>query len=262
MRFLFDMGPGRAARGGSGGINLDGYSWEELAPGVRVCVSREHRFGTDAFLLADFAAPRRKDMACDLCSGCGIIPLLWFREEGPRQVWAVEIQPEAAKQLSLSVEESGLAGRVIPLQADLRALPDAVSKGVFDLVTCNPPYQAAGGGILSEAPSDRIARHEVLCRVEDVCRTAAGLLRFGGRLCLCQRPERLADVVCAMREAGIEPKTLRFVQKREDTAPWLFLIEGKKGAKPFLRTLPPLIIQGEGGFSRELLRIYRKEQNL
>lgn len=240
------------------------YSWEELAPGVRVCISREHRFGTDAFLLADFARPRRKDLACDLGSGCGIVPLLWFREkeEGPRQAWAVEIQPQAAEQLRYSVEESGLSGRIIPLEADLKSLPDTVPRDRFDLVSCNPPYKAAGGGILSEAPAERIARHETLCTIEDVCRTAAGLLRFGGRLCLCQRPERLADVICAMRQAGIEPKELRFVQKCPDTAPWLFLIEGKRGARPFLKVQRPLIVQGEGGFSRDLLDIYRKENNL
>lgn len=257
----------RPPAGGCLGVELgleNTYSWEELSPGVRVCISREHRFGTDAFLLADFARPRRKELACDLGSGCGIIPLLWFREkeEGPRQAWAVEVQPQAAEQLERSVEESGLTGRIIPLTADLKDLPDTVPRGSFDLVACNPPYKAAGGGILSETPAERIARHEVLCTIEDVCRAAKRLLRFGGRLCLCQRPERLADVICAMRKAGIEPKALRFVQKRPDTAPWLFLIEGKKGARPFLKVQPPLLIQGEGGFSRELLDIYRKEKNL
>ncbi|MDD2954855.1 MAG: methyltransferase [Oscillospiraceae bacterium] len=237
-------------------------SYERLGTGLEVCVTGEHRFGTDAFLLSDFAAPRRKDLACDLGSGCGIIPLLWFREEGPQKVWAVEIQEQAVEQMKDSVRRSALEGRMIPVQADLKDLPPELPRGAFDLVTCNPPYKAAGRGILSETGAERAARHEVLCTLPDVCRAAASLLRFGGRFCLCQRPERLADVICALRENGIEPKTLRFVQKRPDTAPWLFLLEGKKGSRPFLKVEPPLVVQGEGGFSEEMLRIYHKEHNL
>ncbi len=79
---------------------------------------------------------------------------------------------------------------------------------------------------------------------------------------MCQRPERLCDVLEAMRQNGIEPKRLRFVHQRPDTAPWLFLAEGKKGAKPFLQVEKPFLIEGEGGFSRELLDLYGKEDNL
>ena len=97
-----------------------------------------------------------------------------------------------------------------------------------------------------------------MCSIEDVCKAAAKLLQFGGRLCVCQRPERLLDVLEAMRQEKIEPKRVRFVQKRGDTAPWLFLAEGRKGAKRFLKVEPPLLIQDENGeFSPELKKIYR-----
>ena len=238
------------------------WKLEKLAADVGVYISREHRFGTDAFLLADFAAPRRKDLVCDLGTGCGIIPLLWFRGEGPQMAYGLELQPQAVSQMAASVEESRLSGRLIPLEGDIRALPKELPAGQFDLVSCNPPYKERGRGLLSEAPAEQIARHETCCSVEDVCRAAAKLLRFGGRFCLCQRPERLTDVLTSMRAAGLEPKRLRFVQKRGDTPPWLFLAEGKKGARPFMQVERPLIIQGEGGFSRELLDIYGKADNL
>ncbi len=202
------------------------FSWEALSPSLSICVSRAHRFGTDAFLLADFAAPRRKDLCCDLGCGCGIIPLLWFRDEPPRLCCGVDIQPLAIEQLQKTVEKNGLQKR------------------------------------LSCQNAQKIARHEVCCTIEDVCQAASRLLRFGGRLCLCQRPERLCDTLVAMRAAGIEPKRLRFVQQRPDKAPWLFLVEGKKGSKPFMAVEPPLLIEGEGGFSREVLDIYHKEENL
>lgn len=97
--------------------------------------------------------------------------------------------------------------------------------------------------------------------MEDVCAAASRLLRFGGRLCVCQRPERLPDMMEAMRNHGIEPKRLRMVQQRGDKAPWLVLMEGKKGSRPFLQVEAPLIVEdGAGGFSPEMKRIYRLEQ--
>ena len=237
------------------------FCWEELSPSLFICVSSAHKFGTDAFLLSDFAAPRRKDLCCDLGTGCGIIPLLWFRDDPPRLCYGADIQKQAIEQLEQSIQKSGLKNRFIPLLTDLKEL-SSLPCGPLDLVTCNPPYKAQGSGILSETDAERIARHEVLCTIEDVCQAASRLLRFGGRLCLCQRPERLCDTLCAMRSAGIEPKRVRFVQQRPASAPWLFLVEGKKGSKPYMTIEPPLFVEGEGGFSQEILRIYHKKENL
>ena len=216
------------------------YTMEQLAPDLSVCITRDHRFGTDAFLLSDFAAVRRKDLACDLGTGCGIIPLLWFRDrqQGPKMAYGVDIQPLAVEQLRFTIEQSDLGQRMQAVQADLSdlaALKEKLPFGSFDLVTCNPPY--------------------------NVCAAAAKLLQFGGRLCICQRPERLLDVLEAMRRHKIEPKRVRFVQKRGDTAPWLFLVEGRKGGNRFLKVEAPLLIQDEqGDFSPELRRIYRQPQ--
>ena len=239
--------------------------FEDFGGGIQLCVTSEHKFGADAFLLSDFAAPRRRELACDLGAGCGIVGALWFRhpEQAPREVWAVELQEQAVEQMRVSLSEGGLpADRFHPLLADLRELKGKLEAGSFDLVTCNPPYKPAGHGILSERDADRITRHGTMCTIEDVCRTARDLLREGGRLCVCQRPEQLAEVICAMRKARLEPKRLRFVQQRPECAPWLFLLEGRLGGKPFLKVEPPLIVEGPGGFSAEMLRIYQKEHNL
>lgn len=234
------------------------FTFEQLAQGLSICVTPDHKFGTDAFLLADFARHRRRDMVCDLGTGCGIIPMLWFRADPPKLVYAVDIQQKAIEQLTLTVEKNALGGSLLPVCADLKALGGALPRAAFDLVTCNPPYKIVNTGILSELTSEQIARHEVLCNLYDVCTAAAGLLKFGGRLCICQRPERLFDVLDAMRKSGIEPKLVRFVQQREGLAPWLLLVRGKKGAKPGLKVEKPLMIEGGGrdGFSEELLAIY------
>lgn len=236
------------------------YSFEMLKKEVEICVSKEHKFGTDAFLLADFAAPRHKDKVCDLGTGCGIIPLLLQINFAPKIIYGVDIQSQAIEQFNISVEKNKLEN-IVPVCADLKILWQDAPLGGLDVVTCNPPYKAANAGIESEGGAQRIARHEILCNIYDVCKAADRLLKFGGKFCLCNRPERLADVVSAMRENNIEPKNLRFVSKTPSAPPWLFLIDGRKGGKPFMKVLPHLYINEGDGFSEELLKIYGQNGN-
>lgn len=231
------------------------YKFEKLTDKITVCASTDHRFGTDAFLLADFSGYRRKDKVCDLGTGCGIIPLIMQKKSPPEITYAVDIQEGAIEQLRLGLERSETSG-IVPVCADLRELWDDAPLGRLDLVTCNPPYKAAASGYESAIDAQKIARHEIMCNIGDVCRAAGKLLKFGGRLCICNRPERLADVISAMKENDIEPKRLRFVSKDPDEAPWLFLIEGKKGSKPFMKVEKQLYIRSGEGFSEELKRIY------
>ena len=239
----------------------ENFSYELINGKLKICTSNEHKFGTDAFLLSDFAQVKRKDRCVDLGTGCGIIPLLWFREmeDAPQVAYGVDIQPQAIQQMKLTVEACDLQNRLIPVEGDLKDLSPQLPADSFTLVTCNPPYKATNTGILNEADAHTIARHEILCNINDVCRAAARLLKFGGRLCICQRPERLLDTLEAMRNNKIEPKRLRFVQKKGDTAPWLFLVEGKKGSAPYLKVEAPFLIQAKDSDenSDELRRVYR-----
>ncbi|MBE6857531.1 MAG: methyltransferase [Ruminococcus sp.] len=231
------------------------YKYEKLNDKIYVCASSDHRFGTDAFLLAHFSEYRQKDKACDLGTGCGIIPLIMQKSRPPQITYAVDIQEGAIEQLKLGMERSETSG-IVPVCADLKELWEGAPLGQLDLVTCNPPYKAVNAGYESVITAQRIARHEIMCNIYDVCESASKLLKFGGRLCVCNRPERLSDVIDAMKKSGIEPKRLRFVSKNPDEAPWLFLIEGKKGSKPFMKVEPQLYIRTENGFSEELQRIY------
>lgn len=233
---------------------------ENLGNGIKLICSETHGFGTDAILLANFAAPKKTDKCVDLGTGCGIIPFIWLRD-GITEITGVDIQKEAIDQLIRSNELNN--SDIKAINADLREIENHLPKGQFDLVTMNPPYKPKGTGILSEATPEQIARHEITCTVKDACAAAEKLLNFGGRFVMCNRPERLADVIVEMRAHNLEPKRIRFVQKQKDTAPWLFLIEGKKGSKPYLEVLPPLLIQNEDGSdSEELVSIlgkYREE---
>ncbi|SFX54625.1 tRNA1(Val) (adenine(37)-N6)-methyltransferase [Ruminococcus sp. XPD3002] len=231
------------------------YKYEKLTDKIYVCASSDHRFGTDAFLLADFSQYRQKDKACDLGTGCGIIPLIMQKYRPPQVTYAVDIQEGAIEQLRLGLEKSETSG-IVPICADLKELWEDAPIGQLDLVTCNPPYKVNNAGFQSVITAQKIARHEILCTIDDVCAAAKKLLKYGGRLCVCNRPERLSDVIFAMKNNDIEPKRLRFVSKNPDEAPWLFLIEGKKGSKPFMKVEPQLYIRSENGFTEELQRIY------
>lgn len=231
------------------------YSFEKLTDKIFVCASKNHRFGTDAFLLADFSAYRKKDKVCDLGTGCGIIPLIMQKKMPPEIIYAVDIQEDAVEQLKMGMDKSEIRN-IIPVHADLKELWKNAPVGQLDLVTCNPPYKAANAGIESSLTAQKIARHEVLCNINDVCHAGERLLKFGGRLCICNRPERLSDVIYAMKKNNIEPKRLRFVSKNADEAPWLFLIEGKKGSKPFMKVEPQMYIRTDTCFTDELNEIY------
>lgn len=234
------------------------FSVEPLAGGRVIYVSRNSRFGTDAVLLADFASTKRIDRAVDLCTGGGIIPLLWLCGDAPQnQVVGVELQHECCELARRSIEANGDGDRFAVTECDLREIENHLPREFFSLVTCNPPYFAQGSGFANRSESRTIARSETMCNSYDVCRAAKYLLKYGGRLCVCQRPERLIDVVCAMREHQIEPKRIRLVQQRSDTVPWLVLIEGRRGGRPGVKFLPVLTVEdGSGRYSDEMRRIY------
>ena len=235
-------------------MNYNDLTYEKLGERYKVCISTEHRFGTDAFLLADFAGARHKDICADLCTGSGIIALLLDKKYSPKKTYAVEIQKKAYDQLCLSIEASKAEDTMIPVNADLN---EWRCDEELDLITCNPPYKLDNTGAKNESEAVSIARHEMMCTIGDVCKAAKRNLKFGGRLCVCNRPERLCDIITAMKENGIEPKRLRTVHKNPNCAPWLVLVEGKKGAKAFLNIERPLFVRtADGGISEEVQQIY------
>lgn len=239
----------------------ENWRWEPLGGGVRAVVSPEHGFGADAILLADFARPKAWERACDLGSGCGIIPLLWSREERRELLYGVELQEQGCRQAWESARANGLEDQIVFLHRDLRGPLCEIAPGSLHLVACNPPYQKADAGRISQSQADRYARHELTCTMEDTAACASRLLRFGGRFAICQRPARLCEAMLAMSQRGLEPKRLRFVHKRAQSSPWLFLLEGKKGGRSGMQVLPPLIVHTEeGGYTQEMLSIYGSVQ--
>ena len=221
-------------------------------------VSEDHRFGTDAFILAYYAGVRPDSVVCDLCTGCGIIPLIFCKNVKPHLIYAVDIQQEAIELLSRTVKENSLENMVQPILADLREMPQSlIAYETVDIVTANPPYMTGGSGFEKASRPQAIARHELMCTVGDVCAAAGRLLKYGGLLKMCHRPERLSDVINSMRENKIEPKSITFVHNSILDRPWLFLITGKKGAKSGMVVEKPMILRNDDKtYTEEYSRLY------
>lgn len=233
------------------------YKFERLSDEISIAVSDSHTFGTDAVLLSHFADIKIRDQALDMGTGCGIIPFLWLRNKKIHHVSCLDIQKSAYDQVCFSIEKNNLQDRITAYHCDLREVDKTFKAETFSLVTMNPPYKPVGTGIESLRESAKIARHEICCNIEDAVKAASYLLKYGGRFCMCHRPERLVDTLELMRSYRLEPKRLRFVQDRAGEQPFLFLVQGQKGAKPFLRVEPLLVINNDDGkLTGEMLEIY------
>lgn len=232
---------------------------------IDIYVNENHRFGTDAVLLAAFASPYPSETVCDLCTGCGIIPLFFCKNKPPKKIYGVELQKEAVELFTRSVTENGLTDKVFPIEADLtdtKMLLERIPAGSADTVTVNPPYYKENSGKTKLTEAQRIARHEIACNLGDVINAAELLLKYGGSLKMCHLPERVAEIFYLMQKKNIQPKKLTLVFNKAGEKPWLALISGKKGGKVGLDIDKPLIMRNENGeYTSELLKIYGMENN-
>ncbi len=236
--------------------------WETVG-GLKLAVSADFRFGTDALLLTHFSVPRKAgETVCDLGTGCGIIPFLLIQHTpAPRRVIGVDIQKGAIDLARRSVSENRCP-EISFLHADWRAPSHIAPPGSFDRVICNPPYFPENAGKVSASAPRRIARAETGDTLEEVAHAASFLLKTGGRLCLCHRPERLCDLLCTLRAHHLEPKRLIAVQQRAEKDPWLILVEAVKGAKPGVLLSAPWVLEDENGKTalyKEIYQLYGRE---
>jgi len=214
-------------------------------------------FGTDSVLLAAYAKAWRGERVVDLCCGSGVVPILMSARYAGACFYGVEIQDEMADMAVRNVRMNGLGNRISVVKGDIRGDYGGLVPGYFDVATVNPPYMKVRGPL--EHTERNIARHELLCGMEDVAAAAAALLKYGGKLFLVHRTERLTDVLYALRERGLEPKTLRFVHPFADKPSKLFLMTAIKGASAGMLTEAPLIFYKEPGItSDEIDSIYYK----
>ena len=168
-------------------------------------------FGMDAVLLSGFAKAKEGDHVIDLGTGTGIIPILMEAKTKASNLVGLEIQPESADMAQRSVELNHLEKKIRIVTGDIREASSIFGAATFDVVTSNPPYMTEHHGITNEKSPKAIARHELLCTLEDVICQAAKLLRPGGSFYMVHRPFRLVDIMVLMREYHLEPKRMKLV---------------------------------------------------
>ena len=199
-------------------------------------------FGTDAFLLAAFIRPQKRAFAVELGTGTGIISLLLAAKERFEKIWALEVQEEFATLAARNVLLNRMETRVLVRHADLREFGVEEIDREVDVVFSNPPYMRTDSGKRNESDGKYIARHEVCGNIGDFCAAAARLLKYGGRFYCVYRPDRLSELMEALRKHHLEPKQMVFVHADSESEPSMVLLSATKGGAPSLRILPPLML--------------------
>ena len=202
--------------------------------------------GTDSFLLGSFPRLKRGEQVCDLGAGTGLLGLLLLAREPEVHITNVEIQSAACDLARRTAALNGLENAVTCIEGDLRDVTLLKARS-FDLVIANPPYFTESSGAQALTDARRTARSEVSCTLEDICAAARRLLRWGGRMALVLRTERLAELMELTRRHGLEPKRLRMIQNTAQSAPGLFLLECRRGGKTGLTVEAPLIMVNADG---------------
>lgn len=214
-------------------------------------------FGMDAVLLSGFANVKAGETAIDLGTGTGIIPILLEAKTQGAHFTGLEIQPESADMAKRSVAYNHLENKIDIEIGNIKDASAQFGASSFHVVTTNPPYMTGQHGLTNPNEAKAIARHEILCTLEDVIRESARLLKPRGRFYMVHRPFRLSEIMCLMHQYGLEPKRMRLVHPFIDKEPNMVLIEGLRDGKPRITVEKPLIVYKEPGvYTDEIYEIY------
>ena len=219
------------------------------------------KFGVDAVLLSHFANVKKKHRVIDLCTGTGIIPFLLEGKYSPKDILGIEIQDEFVDMANRSAALNK-THNISFISEDLKNLKALKKIDKADVITVNPPYKLNNAGIVNPSDKLAIARHEIMCNLENVIEASRILLKDNGRIYMVHRPERLADIITLMRKYKIEPKRIQMVHPKLGKAPNIVLVEGQRDGGAFLKWDAPLYVYNEdGSISDEINKIYGRDVN-
>ncbi len=215
-------------------------------------------FGMDAVLLSDFVRGKKSAKILDMGTGTGIIPILLEAKEKGSSFVGLEIQEESVSLARRSVLLNGLEDRIQIVQGDIKEASKLLKHNVFDIVTCNPPYMTNQHGFTNTEKAKSIARHEILCTLDDIVREGAKVVKERGSFYFVHRPFRLAEIIGKLLQYRLEPKRMRLVHPFVDREPNMVLIEAVKGGNSMIKVEPPLIVyEKDGTYTKEIYDIYQ-----
>lgn len=214
-------------------------------------------FGMDAVLLSGFAKVQKGERVLDMGTGTGIIPILLEAKTEGEHFTGLEIQEYSADMARRSVLLNDLQDKVEIVQGDIKTASERFGRSVFDVVTVNPPYMKEEHGLQNPDTAKAIARHEVLCTLEDVVREAAAVLKTGGRFYMVHRPRRLVEMIGVLSAYRLEVKRMKPVYPSIEKEANMVLIEAVLGGRALMRMEAPIVVYAEdGGYSKEIYEIY------
>lgn len=238
---------------------LENERLDELHRNGYFIIQNPHKFcfGMDAVLLSGFTRVKPEEKVIDLGTGTGIIPILLEAKTEGEHFIGLEIQPESADMARRSVRYNHLEDKIKIEIGNIKDASTQFGASSFHVVTTNPPYMTAHHGLTNPNEAKAIARHEILCSLEDIIRESARLLKPQGRFYMVHRPFRLVDIIVLMRQYKLEPKRMQMVHPFADKEPNMVLIEGLQGGNPQLTVEKPLIVYKEPGvYTEEIYDIY------
>ena len=214
-------------------------------------------FGMDAVLLSGFASTKPGDKVLDMGTGTGIIPILMEAKTEAAHLTGLEIQPESADMALRSVQLNDLQDKISIVTGDIKEAKTIFPKASFHVITSNPPYMIGQHGLVNPHGEKAIARHEILCTLEDVIENAAALLVPGGHFYMVHRPFRLAEIITTLTKYRLEPKRMQLVYPYIDKEPNMVLIEAVRGGKSRMQVEKPLIVYEKPGvYTQEIYDVY------
>ena len=214
-------------------------------------------FGMDAVLLSGFATAKDGARVLDLGTGTGIIPILLAAKTKAAHLTGLEVQADSADMAGRSVALNGLEEKINIVTGDIKGADKLFHAASFDVITCNPPYMIGAHGLKNPEDAKAIARHEILCTLEDVISQAAKLLVPGGRFFFVFWPFRLAEIIVTLTKYRLEPKRMRLVYPFADKDPNMVLLEAVRGGRPRMTVEKPLIVYSEPGvYMPEIYEVY------
>ncbi len=200
-------------------------------------------FGIDAVLLSDFVKVKKEEVVLDLGTGTGILPILLAAKTEGKHFTGLEIQQESADMAGRSVCRNHLEERIDIVNGDIKEAASIFKPASFDVIVTNPPYMLGQHGLVNPSDTKAIARHEILCTLDDILRESSRLLKSDkGRFYMIHKPFRIAEILSKMVEYKIEPKRVQFIHPYIDKEPTMVMIEGLRGGKSRVKVEPPIIM--------------------
>lgn len=214
-------------------------------------------FGMDAVLLSGFARVGKGQKVLDLGTGTGIIPILLEAKTQGEHFTGLEIQKESADMARRSVAYNHLEDKIRIVEGDIKQASQIFPLSSFDVITSNPPYMNQSHGLKNPGDAKAIARHEVLCTLEDVIGQGARLLKPGGSFFMVHRPRRLVEIIQVFVRHGLEPKRMKMVHPYRDREANMVLMEAVRGGRPLMQVEAPVIVfDPSGQYSEEIRTTY------